>query len=150
MSRFNKYIVKSIDGIKIKTSIQDSILLRQSIKEELDAINDYSKRALKSSNKAVKNLFLDVAREEKVHFGEFEEMLEMVDPEHETAEEEGEEEVKSGDAIDGITEALSGFGRGGTIQRFGNDVIITDSKQRSISLTKQEVCDLLKKLKCVK
>ena len=150
MSRFNEYIIKSIGGVSVKVSVKDAMLLRQSIKEELDAINDYSKRALKATNEAVKNLFLEVAREEKVHFGEFEEMLEVVDPEHEPAEEEGEEEVKSGEALDGITESFTGFGKSGTIQKFGNDIIITDAKQRSISLSKQDICDLLKKLKTLK
>ena len=156
MSKFKKYIT-IIGGTTVKESWKDAIALRESIKDEIDAIDRYTERANKSENLSVKNLLLDIAKEEKVHFGELEEMLEAVDPEHEPAEEEGEEEVNSGDALDDkrfksndLDESISGFGRGGTIQKFGNDIIISDSKQRSIQLSKQEVCDLLKKLKCYK
>ena len=47
-------------------------------------------------------------------------------------------------------ESLVGWGKKGTIQTFGNDVVVTDAKNRSIQLTKPEVCDLLKVLKCMK
>ncbi len=47
-----------------------------------------------------------------------------------------------------LDEAIQGFGRAGTVQRFGKDVVISDANGRSISLTKDEVCDLLNVLKC--
>jgi rubrerythrin len=37
---------------------------------------------------------LDVSQEEKVHAGEFETLMEELDPSYEEAEEEGEKEVK--------------------------------------------------------
>ncbi len=46
-----------------------------------------------------------------------------------------------------VFESIKGFGKFGTIQIFGNDVIITDKKQRSISLSKQDTKDLINKLK---
>ncbi len=81
-------------GSVVTLSVNDVLLIRESLKEELEAINDYTERASKCDNQLVKKLFLDIAREEKVHFGEFEELLEMVDTEHEPAEEEGEEELE--------------------------------------------------------
>lgn len=94
IDKLNKYITEENDPIKVNFSIKDAKMIRKSIMEELQAINDYTKRAYEAENPAVKELFLDIAYEEKVHFGELEEVLEMVDPEHETAEEEGEEEVE--------------------------------------------------------
>jgi len=73
---------------------RDAQILRLGIIAEMDASNLYEKLALLAQNKKVKKTLLDVSREEKVHFGEFEELLEIVDPEFDKAEEEGEEEVK--------------------------------------------------------
>lgn len=94
IDKLNKYISEANDPIKPNLSIKDAKMIRKSLMEELQAVNDYTKRAYESENPAVKELFLDIAYEEKVHIGEFEEMLEIVDPEHEDAEEEGEEEME--------------------------------------------------------
>jgi len=99
LDRIEKYMVEQRDLIKPNLSIRDAEALRKSIQEELQAINDYTindytERAYKAENPAVKELLLDIAYEEKVHFGELEEMLELVDPEHDPAEEEGEEEME--------------------------------------------------------
>lgn len=67
--------------------------LRHSIIAEYDAIELYEQLADKVNNNGVKKLLLDVAEEEKVHIGEFEQALRMLDEEHGKAEEEGKEEV---------------------------------------------------------
>ena len=94
LDKIEKYMVEQRDLVKPNLSIRDAEALRKSIQEELQAINDYTERAYKAENPAVKELLLDIAYEEKVHFGELEEMLELVDPEHDPAEDEGEEEMK--------------------------------------------------------
>ena len=73
---------------------RDIQILRLGIIAELDASNLYEKFALLASDARVKKTMLDVSREEKVHFGEFEALVEMLDPEFEKAEEEGEDEVE--------------------------------------------------------
>lgn len=77
-----------------KGQFRDMQILRLGIIAELDASNLYEKLALLASDKRVKKMMLDVSQEEKVHFGEFEALLEEVDPEFEEAEEEGEEEAE--------------------------------------------------------
>ena len=77
-----------------KGQMRDMQILRLGIIAETDASNLYEKLALLASDKRVKQVMLDISREEKVHFGEFEELLETIDPEFEKAEEEGEDEVK--------------------------------------------------------
>jgi rubrerythrin len=62
---------------------RDMQILRLAIIAELDASNLYEKLAQLAQNGKVTKVLLDISREEKVHVGEFEEMLEMVDPEHE-------------------------------------------------------------------
>lgn len=76
---------------EIKTDAQ---ILRKGIEEELKAISLYENLANKAKSPDVKKIMLDVAREEKVHIGEFEALLEKIDPEYEPAEKEGENEVK--------------------------------------------------------
>jgi hypothetical protein len=73
---------------------RDTQILRLGMIAELDAVNLYDKLALLASDKRVKALMLDVSREEKVHAGEFETLMEEIDPDYEEAEEEGEEEVE--------------------------------------------------------
>jgi hypothetical protein len=68
-------------------------MLRLSIIAELDAANLYEQMANMSDNSNIKKVMLDVAKEEKVHAGEFESLLKKLDPEHEPSTEEGEKEV---------------------------------------------------------
>ena len=72
----------------------DAQMLRKGIEEELKAATLYENLAGKAKSSDVKKLFLDIAKEEKVHIGEFETLLEKLDPEYEEAEKEGEGEVK--------------------------------------------------------
>jgi rubrerythrin len=73
---------------------RDIQILRLSMIAELDAVNLYSRFAELASDGRVSTVMKDVAHEEKVHAGEFEELMEYLDPNYEEAEEEGEEEVK--------------------------------------------------------
>jgi rubrerythrin len=99
--KFEDYITRStkgephdnkVGGRAVKVSEKDARLLRMSIMEELDAVNDYMERAERCENDAVRKVFLDIAQEERVHFSEFEMLLEAVDPNHEPAEDEAEDE----------------------------------------------------------
>ena len=73
---------------------KDMAILRLGMIAELDAANFYERLSQLASNEKVKILMLDVANEEKVHIGEFEELLDEIDPKHDEMEEEGEEEVE--------------------------------------------------------
>lgn len=73
----------------------DTQMLRKGIAEEMEAINKYEKFAEQASDPRVRTLFLDVAKEEKIHAEEFEELLERLDPEMEEVDDEAEEEIKT-------------------------------------------------------
>ena len=92
--RFNDYVIKKIGQTAVKPSVHDTKMIRKSMQEELEAISDYTKRANKAENEALKTMFLDIAQEERVHFEEFEEILEAIDPNYEESEEEAEEEIE--------------------------------------------------------
>ncbi len=71
----------------------DVELIRIGIIAELDAINLYEQLAAQAKDDLVKKVFLDIAQEEKEHFGEFLELLRRHDPEIIEAMEEGADEV---------------------------------------------------------
>ena len=71
----------------------DVELVRIGIIAELDAINLYEQLAALAEDELVKKVFLDIAQEEKEHFGEFMELLRRLDSEIIEALEEGAEEV---------------------------------------------------------
>ena len=72
----------------------DKTILRQAIQAELDAINQYEQFAANVKNKKIREVLLDIAREEKVHVGELTELLNTFDDEHEEAVKEGEKEAR--------------------------------------------------------
>lgn len=72
----------------------DDTILRQAIIAEQDAINLYEQFARSTSNKKLKKILLDVAREEKVHVIEFETLLNKIDKEQKGVIEEGQKEAK--------------------------------------------------------
>lgn len=72
----------------------DKEILRQSIMAELDATNLYEFLAPKAKDRRIRTVLLDIAREEKTHIHEFEELLEMIDKEYDEEEENAEEELK--------------------------------------------------------
>ncbi len=81
------------DWEKIK-GFGDSELARIGLIAELDAINLYEQLAMLAKDDLVKKVFLDIAREEKEHVGEFLELLKKLDNQIVDALEEGAEEVK--------------------------------------------------------
>ncbi len=68
--------------------------LRYAIIAELDAINLYIQFANATDDEKARKIFLDVAKEEKTHVGEFLELLLSLDPEQVKELEEGRTEVK--------------------------------------------------------
>lgn len=69
-------------------------ILRVGLIAELDAINLYEQLASLTKDEKTKAVFLDIAREEKTHVGEFLALLLMKDEEQEDELEEGKEEVE--------------------------------------------------------
>ncbi|MCS7202856.1 MAG: rubrerythrin [Thermodesulfovibrio sp.] len=69
-------------------------ILRIGLIAELDAINLYEQLAALTNDENIKTIFLDIAREEKTHVGEFLTLLLMNDEEQEDELEEGKEEVE--------------------------------------------------------
>jgi rubrerythrin len=69
-------------------------LLRIGIIAELDAINLYEQLAALSDDADIKKVFLDIAKEEKTHVGEFQTMLLRLDAEQVREMEHGREEIE--------------------------------------------------------
>lgn len=69
-------------------------ILRAGIIAELDAINLYEQMAALTENPHIRKVLLDIAREEKTHFGEFEALLLKLDPEQVEELAEGRREVE--------------------------------------------------------
>jgi rubrerythrin len=72
----------------------DEQILRSAIIAEFDAINLYEQMANSANNQEIKTILLDVAKEEKVHVGEFEKLLNILDFQHQESTIVGEEEVE--------------------------------------------------------
>jgi len=72
----------------------DKELMRFAIIAEFDAISLYEQMASETKNHHLQKVLLDVAKEEKEHVGEFQELLNKIDKEHVKAVAEGGEEVK--------------------------------------------------------
>jgi len=72
----------------------DEQILRSAIVAELGAVNLYEKLAELTTNDKLKEVLLDVAKEEKVHVGEFEAFLRGIDKEEVEAQIEGKKEVE--------------------------------------------------------
>ncbi|MEM2271820.1 MAG: ferritin family protein, partial [Archaeoglobaceae archaeon] len=81
--------------------------LRLAISAELDAINLYEQMAKFSMDENCKKIFLDVAREEKAHVGEFTALLLSLDSEQISELKDGFKEVED---KTGIKTALDGGG----------------------------------------
>jgi len=71
----------------------DYEILRLAIIAELDAVNLYEQLSEKTKNENIKKLLLDIAKEEKVHVGEFQELLNQTDSENIPSLEDGEKEL---------------------------------------------------------
>ncbi len=83
-----------IDLEKIDEKSIDTEILRAAIIAELDAINLYEQMAGLARDKNLKEILLDVAKEEKTHVGEFQAMLLNRDKQQAEELEAGKKEVK--------------------------------------------------------
>ncbi|MFO8017124.1 MAG: ferritin family protein [Promethearchaeia archaeon] len=79
---------------KIRKEDIDKQILRTGILAELDAINLYEQMANLTENTDLKQVLLDIAKEEKEHVGEFEYLLHKLDKQQAEESEEGKKEVK--------------------------------------------------------
>lgn len=78
----------------IKKQSLDEQILRVGIIAELDAINLYQQLADMAENKDIKQVLLDIAKEEKTHMGEFQAFLLKQDEQQKKELERGKEEVE--------------------------------------------------------
>lgn len=60
----------------------DKEILQLAIVAEFDAVSLYQQLASKTKNPIVKKILLNIAREEKTHIGEFQELLKRIDVEY--------------------------------------------------------------------
>jgi len=79
---------------KIKKEEIDREVLRVGMIAELDAVSLYEQLAAMSEREDIKKVFMDIAKEEKTHVGEFETLLLKYDKEQEKELEEGKKEVE--------------------------------------------------------
>ncbi|NQT21933.1 MAG: rubrerythrin [Candidatus Omnitrophica bacterium] len=82
-----------IDLEQVPQEDRDKEILRLGIIAELDAINLYEQLAAYATNPHIKELLMDVAREEKTHVGELQALLSKLDEEHGKELEKGKKEV---------------------------------------------------------
>ncbi|MCK4650483.1 rubrerythrin [Candidatus Pacearchaeota archaeon] len=85
-------IPKSLE--KVSGDDLDREILRIGIIAELDAISLYEQLAAVTENEDLKKVLLDIAKEEKTHIGEFEELLKRADGEYVEELDAGKREVE--------------------------------------------------------
>jgi len=78
----------------VEKRLLDREVLRAAIMAELDAINLYEQMAATTENKNIREILLDVAKEEKTHVGEFQALLLKEDKEQVEELEKGRKEVE--------------------------------------------------------
>lgn len=83
-----------VDFSKVKKGDIVREILRIGMIAELDAINLYEQLAAMTDRADIKKVFLDIAKEEKTHVGEFQELLLREDKEQVQELKHGKEEVK--------------------------------------------------------
>ena len=79
---------------KVKKEDLDREIVRFGVIAEFDAINLYEQLASMATDKNIKKILLDIAKEEKTHVGEFQALLLNRDKEQVKELEEGKKEVK--------------------------------------------------------
>jgi len=79
---------------KVKPEHIDKEIIRAALIAELDAINLYEEMAAIAKDSLIRDVLLDVAKEEKEHVGEFQTLLLMFDKEQVEELKEGKEEVE--------------------------------------------------------
>ena len=72
----------------------DKEILRLAIIGELDAVSLYEQLSETAKNDKVKKTLLKIAKEEKTHVGELQQLLKELDPEYKKELKKGKEEVK--------------------------------------------------------
>lgn len=77
----------------VKKEDLDKEILRVGIIAELDAINLYEQLAAMTESESIKKVFLDIAKEEKTHTGEFQALLLKLDKEQAEELARGQKEV---------------------------------------------------------
>lgn len=82
-----------LDLSKVSKENIDKEILRLGMIAELDAVNLYEQLAEMAESQDIKKILLDVAREEKTHVGEFQELLSQIDKEYVEELEKGKKEV---------------------------------------------------------
>lgn len=82
------------DNARLTKTVLDRQLLRLGVIAEFDAIDLYEQLAAATSDRKIKAVFLDIAREEKAHVGEFLTLLLEKDKEQVREIESGEEEIR--------------------------------------------------------
>jgi rubrerythrin len=85
---------KPIKLEKVEKKFLDRQILRLAIIAELDAVTLYEQLAAATDDKVIREVLLDVAREEKTHFGEFQTLLMRIDKEQVEELKKGKEEVE--------------------------------------------------------
>ncbi len=78
---------------KLKKEDVDREVLRIGMIAELDAVNLYEQLAAMAENKKIKAAFLDIAKEEKTHMGEFQTLLLELDPAQQRELEKARQEI---------------------------------------------------------
>ena len=93
-SKVDEIFSKVPVDINVPGPARDLEALRTAVMAEYDAINLYDQLAQQVRNQKIKRTLLDIAQEEKVHVGEFEQLLREFDKEHKESEIEGSQEVE--------------------------------------------------------
>jgi rubrerythrin len=83
-----------IDLSKVPKKLIDQEILRLAMIAELDAVSLYEQMAATAQSKDIKRILLDVAKEEKTHVGEFQELLLRMDKEQVEELKAGKKEVE--------------------------------------------------------
>ena len=78
---------------KIKKEDLDKEILRVGMIAELDAVSLYEQMAAMTGNEIIKQVLLDIAKEEKTHMGEFQALLLKEDEGQAEELEKGKKEV---------------------------------------------------------
>lgn len=79
---------------KVSKENIDKEILRTGIIAELDAINLYEQLAAATDNRDLKDILMDIAKEEKTHVGEFQTLLLRLDKQQVEELEAGKKEVE--------------------------------------------------------
>ena len=83
-----------IDLGKVKKGDLNKEILRVGVIAELDAVSLYEQLAEMTNKEDIKKIFLDIAKEEKTHVGEFQTLLLNEDKEQLRELKKGKEEVE--------------------------------------------------------